>query len=190
LKGKKTAPVKAKRDTATKAKKDKSETVKKDVLVKTPKKEADKEVTKKNKKSEEPTNNQEQVDQDHESVKNQENVSTPVKKASTSTKTPVEVLKQQKQLELIDRFIDTKLDLNATKLESETSKDDLEDLSFHSTQFGDDLVTENLANIMIQQKNIETAIDIYKKLIWKFPQKKGYFATQIEKLQEQVNKGS
>ena len=93
-------------------------------------------------------------------------------------------------MELIDRFIETKLDLTTNKSKSEKTKDDQEDLSFHSTQFGDDVVTENLANIMIRQKNLGTAIDIYKKLIWKFPQKKGYFATQIEKLQEQIKKGS
>jgi len=98
-------------------------------------------------------------------------------------------MKQEEQLELIDKFIQTGPALGSKKAEEETTKEDQEDLSFHSTLFGDDLVTENLANIMIRQQNIEAAIDIYKKLIWKFPQKKGYFASQIKTLQEKINKG-
>jgi hypothetical protein len=47
---------------------------------------------------------------------------------------------------------------------------------------------ENLASIMIKQGKHETAIDIYKKLIWKFPQKKAYFATQIEELKKKLKK--
>lgn len=62
---------------------------------------------------------------------------------------------------------------------------DQSDLSVPSVEFGDDLVSENLAKIMIKQGKKEKAIDIYKKLIWKFPQKKAYFASQIENLKEE-----
>jgi ABC-type Zn uptake system ZnuABC Zn-binding protein ZnuA len=41
---------------------------------------------------------------------------------------------------------------------------------------------------MIKQGKHEKAIDIYKKLIWKFPQKKAYFATQIEELKKKLKK--
>ena len=99
-------------------------------------------------------------------------------------------IKQEKQFELIEKFIENEPELISPKTDVIEEKEDQEDLSFPSTQFGDDLVTENLANIMVKQNNLAKAIDIYKKLIWKFPQKKGYFATQIEKLQEQVNRRS
>ena len=63
-------------------------------------------------------------------------------------------------------------------------KKDLDDLSAQSVEFGDNLVSENLARVMIKQGNKSKAIDIYKKLIWKFPQKKAYFASQIDSLKE------
>ncbi len=58
------------------------------------------------------------------------------------------------------------------------------DLSEPSQKLKDDLITENLALILIKQGKKEKAIEVYKKLIWKFPQKKAYFATQIEELQK------
>jgi hypothetical protein len=63
-----------------------------------------------------------------------------------------------------------------------------EDLSLPSIQFKDDIVSENLANILKNQGKIEQSIDIYKKLIWKFPQKKAYFASQIEALKKKLGK--
>jgi len=47
------------------------------------------------------------------------------------------------------------------------------------------MVTENLANIMIRQGLLEKAIEVYNKLIWKFPHKKAYFVARIEELKEQ-----
>jgi len=51
-------------------------------------------------------------------------------------------------------------------------------------EFGEGLVSENLAKIMIKQGKKSKAVDIYKKLIWKYPQKKAYFASQIESIKE------
>ena len=48
----------------------------------------------------------------------------------------------------------------------------------------DDIISESLAKIFVNQGKKEKAIDIYKKLIWKFPQKKALFAAQIEKLKK------
>ena len=41
-----------------------------------------------------------------------------------------------------------------------------------------------LALILIKQGKKEKAIEVLKKLIWKFPQKKTYFAAQIEDLKK------
>jgi hypothetical protein len=58
------------------------------------------------------------------------------------------------------------------------------DLSEKSTKFGDDLISENLAVILLRQGKKGRAIDIYKKLIWKLPQKKAYFAARIEEIKK------
>ncbi len=88
--------------------------------------------------------------------------------------------KLEEQIEIIDKFID-KVPSISTKKVTVVSQSQ-EDLSVPSTQFGDDLVSENLAVILVGQGKVEKAIDMYKKLIWKFPQKKAYFAAQIEEL--------
>lgn len=86
----------------------------------------------------------------------------------------------EEQIKIIDTFIDKKPSISSRAVKSVES--DQKDLSVNSTTFGEDLVSENLAQILIEQGKNEKAIDIYKKLIWKFPQKKSYFAAQIEAL--------
>jgi len=85
-----------------------------------------------------------------------------------------------KQRDLIDTFIENEKDLG--KIKPRQSNENHEDLSERSTSLSDDMVSENLASILQKQGKKEKAIDIYKKLIWKFPQKRTYFATLIEEL--------
>jgi len=98
---------------------------------------------------------------------------------------PKRKLKKKEQVELIERFISSDHRIKNIKPLEEVHKK--EDLSLHSVKFRDDIISENLAIIMIKQGKLEKAIDIYKKLIWKFPQKKTYFATQIEELKKSGN---
>jgi len=86
------------------------------------------------------------------------------------------------QSSIIDNFISKEPSITAKA--SRKSPTNQEDLSQHSTEFNEDLVSENLAKILISQGKVDKAVDIYKKLIWKFPQKKTYFASQIEELKK------
>ena len=99
---------------------------------------------------------------------------------------PKRKLKKEEQEKLIEKFI--KSDPQMQKVRSSKELTEKKDLSAHSVKFRDDIISENLANIMIRQGKLEKAIDIYKKLIWKFPQKKAYFATQIEELKKKLKK--
>ncbi len=49
----------------------------------------------------------------------------------------------------------------------------------------DELVTETLARIHAKQGDVARAIQIYEKLVLKYPEKKAYFAAQIEILKQQ-----
>ncbi|HEY0771202.1 MAG TPA: tetratricopeptide repeat protein, partial [Sphingobacteriaceae bacterium] len=51
-------------------------------------------------------------------------------------------------------------------------------------EFGDNIVSETLVEILIKQGKKEKAVEVLKKLIWKYPQKKAYFASQIEELKK------
>ncbi|ELR69341.1 hypothetical protein C900_05121 [Fulvivirga imtechensis AK7] len=98
------------------------------------------------------------------------------KKKNKAPKAP-----KEDQNKLIENFISKEPSITAKPLKSSENQPDL---SAASTSFNEDLVSENLANIFINQGKRDKAIDIYKKLIWKFPQKKAYFASRIEELQK------
>ncbi len=119
-------------------------------------------------------------------------VTKSVKKTTTVTKTNISKIAEPKvsktnsklnsQQEIIDKFI--KADPKIRRKKEVQKEDSNNDLSKESVSFNDDLVSENLAKVMAKQGKTSKAIDIYKKLIWKFPQKKAYFASQIESLKE------
>jgi len=84
---------------------------------------------------------------------------------------------------IITKFIQEQPSIGSLKKEDEKSSDAInKDLSVKSTKFGDDLISENLAIILLKQGKKERSIEIYKKLIWKLPQKKAYFAARIEEI--------
>ena len=87
------------------------------------------------------------------------------------------------QYQIIEKFIEEQPSIGSAKREAQKSSDEInKDLSEKSTKFGDDLISENLAIILLKQGKKERSIDIYKKLIWKLPQKKAYFAARIEEI--------
>ncbi|QNF35245.1 hypothetical protein HUW51_21920 [Adhaeribacter swui] len=90
-----------------------------------------------------------------------------------------------RQFEIIDQFLKANPKLKTfsnEKLRSEPQ----DDLAFKSTKNTKNLASENLANILVQQGKIKKAIKIYEHLIVKIPEKRTYFAAQIEKLRNQI----
>lgn len=97
------------------------------------------------------------------------------KKVQPATKT-------KEQIEIITQFIKSKPTISPSKTQSEENLDLASTLK--SGEFGDNIISETLAEILIRQGKKDKAIEVYKKLIWKFPQKKAYFAAQIEDLRK------
>lgn len=88
---------------------------------------------------------------------------------------------QKSQMELIDKFINSERDV---RIRWRYHEDDSQDLSEKNILSSSSLVTENLAEIYVKQEKKDKAIEIYQKLILKYPDKKTYFAEKIESLKE------
>jgi hypothetical protein len=84
---------------------------------------------------------------------------------------------------LIDKFIELNPRL-------EPRKDNIPhvDISEDSVREHDGIFTDTLARIYIKQGYYSKAIFAYEKLILKYPEKSGYFASQIEDIKKLTNK--
>ncbi|HEX6225716.1 MAG TPA: tetratricopeptide repeat protein [Chryseolinea sp.] len=91
--------------------------------------------------------------------------------------------KQKEQLEIIEQFIKTQPSIsNAKDKAGNFQEGDLS--SIKTGEFTDNIVSETLVELLLKQGKRDKAIEVLKKLIWKFPQKKAYFAAQIEELKK------
>ena len=81
---------------------------------------------------------------------------------------------------IIDKFISKKPKLKIKYIKEPEIKEDNESLKLNK----ESLVTETLAKLYIEQENYEKAIQTYKILILKFPEKNSYFASAIKKLKK------
>jgi len=90
----------------------------------------------------------------------------------------IEGEKQKEQIQIIDQFIKTSPTIQKGKLAAAPSGD----LSEKSGDFTDHIISETLVEILLRQGKRDKAIEVLRKLIWKFPQKKAIFAAQIEEL--------
>jgi len=91
---------------------------------------------------------------------------------------------RQRKFELIEEFIAKNPKIKPVKT---TPKNNLAETTMGSQE---SLMTETLARVYLEQKNYKKAIQAYKILILKNPEKSGFFADQIraiEKLQDTNN---
>lgn len=86
--------------------------------------------------------------------------------------------------DLIDRFLDS----NQRIISSSEEEEEQEDISIQSVTEDEGLITDTLAQIYIKQGFYSKAIFAYEKLSLKFPEKSRYFASQIEKINNIINK--
>jgi hypothetical protein len=89
--------------------------------------------------------------------------------------------KHKEQIELIDHFIKIQPSISGAK-DKQNQNNDL--ATIKTGDFGDHIISETLVEILLKQGKKEKAVEVLKKLIWKFPQKKAYFAAQIEELRK------
>lgn len=93
---------------------------------------------------------------------------------------------KNKKFELIDKFIASKPKIQPVKKDTP-----IHNIAQDRLIQPESLMTETLARIYVEQKNYNKAIQSYKILSLKYPEKSGFFADQIraiKELQEQNNK--
>lgn len=90
---------------------------------------------------------------------------------------------KRKEDRIIERFIQEEPQIKPPSGE----KLDIENKAKKSAEDSDELVTETLARVYIDQMLYHKASDTYKKLALKFPEKRRYFASQIEILERKIN---
>jgi hypothetical protein len=91
---------------------------------------------------------------------------------------------QRKQLQnsIIDSFLTKDPGLIRTTKSQLEAMGKQEDLSVNSAKLEKGIVTESYAKILTMQGRKDKAIEVYEKLILKFPEKKPYFASKIQEL--------
>jgi hypothetical protein len=102
---------------------------------------------------------------------------------STKKKIKPEGAKQKEQFEIIDQFIKTQPTISNAKSKTPLPPTNT-DLTENNSAFSDHIISETLVDILLKQGKKDKALEVLKKLIWKFPQKKAYFAAQIEELKK------
>jgi tetratricopeptide (TPR) repeat protein len=103
--------------------------------------------------------------------------------------TNIEKKEKGKANPLIDKFLSSepgKIERQPGEKQSAGNHGGM-DIVEKSDAENDDIITETLATIYVQQKNYEKAIQAYEKLSLKYPEKSIYFAGQIKELEKLKN---
>ncbi|MAP53530.1 hypothetical protein [Altibacter sp.] len=106
----------------------------------------------------------------------------PIDRSSEGDTAKETVLEKERKFELIEKFIQQN-----PKLKPASEAVSRKDLAEPFTQAADALMTETLAKVYMQQKNYVKAIQAYKILILKYPEKSGFFADQIRAIKKLIN---
>lgn len=109
---------------------------------------------------------------------------SPLKDLENQGVDPNQLTFKRKEESILDKFIQDDPQIKPPKPESLS----IENKARHSAQDLDDLVSETLAEIYTGQMLFDKAIDTYKKLSLKFPEKSAYFGELIHDFEKKINK--
>ena len=117
-----------------------------------------------------------------------EKVTKPVSTIKSATETLKDDIEKDKAIPSVDELIDEFIKNEPGMPRPGATFFDPVEASKVSIVDEENIVSETLANIYSDQGNYEKAINIYKKLSLKFPEKSSYFAALILKAEEEIKK--
>lgn len=95
-----------------------------------------------------------------------------------------DIEEEQADNDLINQFLNKNPEIKVP----ENQEKKTEDMSKESTIENEGIISEKLASLYTRQGYYKKAISTYKKLSLKYPEKNDYFAEQIKKLENKINK--
>ena len=101
-------------------------------------------------------------------------------------KKEISKIKSLEQLNIIENFIKEGGKFNPLTNKEISLEESSIDFTKESTILHDNLLTESLAQVMLKQGKFERAIEIYKKLKIKYPEKEAYFSTLSEEIKKEL----
>ena len=108
---------------------------------------------------------------------------TPIVREEIKEQKPSRTTKEKEHKnDLIEKFINEKPKIKSLKNSPQQQNTTQED-----SKPSNSLMTETLAKVYLQQKNYKKAIQAYKILILKNPEKSGFFADQIRAVEKLIN---
>jgi hypothetical protein len=94
--------------------------------------------------------------------------------------------KTAKKVDLIEQFIKVNPTIQP-RTEALTAQNEHFELKEEEETENDEFITETLSRIYLKQGHYQKAIDSFKRLSLKFPEKSVYFAQQIEEIKKLLN---
>lgn len=91
------------------------------------------------------------------------------------------------QNKLIDAFLSAPVGRITLSVPKPTAQSEAKKIEERSVSENDDILTETLASIYLKQGKFEKAVNIFKRLSLKYPEKSDYFASRIADIQKQIN---
>jgi len=91
----------------------------------------------------------------------------------------------EEKVDLIEKFIKVNPTIQPRN-EIAIAQNDLFELNDESENENDELITETLSRIYLKQGHLQKAIDSFRRLSLKFPEKSAYFTEQIEEIKKML----
>lgn len=91
----------------------------------------------------------------------------------------------EEKVDLIEKFIKVNPTIQPRN-DISTAQNDLTELNDTSENENDEFITETLSRIYLKQGHLQKAIDSFRRLSLKFPEKSVYFAEQIEEIKKML----